>query len=491
MHSPDSIISHLVIGSGPTGYATALSLLDQGKEVSVLDPNRPLFPSSLGEKRVSAQKSLFNSHEMYKVSSLSKLEGTIWGIPYSEVRGGLSTTWGAGLQVYPNKYFENSPCKGVGMQSAYQRILSEIDHIQIDDSLETKFPWPTSSRSTVPPESKLGKLGNQAKDRSKRMQNILVGHARLAINGTGPRKCRQCLGCLGGCPYDSIFNSGNELLRIAEKNTRLQLVNGFAIKINFPSIESQNFEIQIINSSGEISTLKAVRVYLSLGVIGTPALLLRSEIIKDLVSIRDSQVFYTAFFSLKKVNQPNGISLAQLFVVNRSHLEDEFHLSLYSPNPEIGLRIEKRLGEILGFKLRIPRFIVNRIVAGIGFIEPKHSGVIELEEISKQIVIRKKKNNKTKKKIFEIEKIMRKDLRKMGLIHLPYSTQIPEVGSGFHSGGGLFEYPSPDSSLLDEYGRLRSNENLLVTDASSMNFNIAGPHTLTAMAYAYRNAAVK
>jgi ferredoxin len=491
MHSPNSIIAHLVIGSGPTGYATALSLLDQGKEVSVLDPNRTLFPSSNGEKKVSAQKSVFNSHEMYAVSSLSKLEGAIWGIPYSEVRGGLSTTWGAGLQVYPNKYFKNSPCKGVGMQSAYQRILSEIDHIQIDDLIETKFPWPATARSTAPPESKLGNLGNQKNGKIQKLQNILVGHARLAIDARGPRKCRLCSGCLEGCPYDSIFNSGNELLRIAEKNTRLQLINGFAIKINLPSIKNPNFEIEIVNSLGEISTLKAMRVYLSLGAIGTPALLLRSEIIKDLVRIRDSQVFYTASFSLKKVNQPNGISLAQLFVVNKSHIKDEFHLSLYSPNPEIGFRIEKRLCEIMGFKVRIPRFIVNRIVAGIGFIEPKYSGVIELEEISKEIVITKKKNNVTRMKIFETAKIIRKDLRKIGLIHLPYSTQIPEVGSGFHSGGGLFKFPSADSTLLDEYGRLRSNENLLVTDASSMNFNIAGPHTLTAMAFAYRNAAVK
>ena len=99
MLTSNTVIPNLVIGSGPTGYATALSLLDQGKTVYVIDPNVPLFPTTPLTTSVSAQKALFGSREMYTVSRMAHLDGKLWGIPYSEVRGGLSTTWGAGLQV--------------------------------------------------------------------------------------------------------------------------------------------------------------------------------------------------------------------------------------------------------------------------------------------------------------------------------------------------------------------------------------------------------
>lgn len=486
MLSKDSLIPNIVIGSGPTGYATALSLLDQGKTVFIIDPSLPLFPITPNSSQVSAQKGLFGSLEMYKLSPLAQLTGATSGIAYSEVRGGLSTTWGAGLQVYPDSHFENWPCKGVGMKNSYQRLLSKIAHVYSEDALVSRFSWPPEVDSSQPSESKLGKLAES----STVLEKILIGHARLAISQRGNRKCQLCSGCLEGCPYDSIFNSGNELLRIAETNNRLQLLSGFVHQIVVPTSSDQPFQIKSVNTNGKLLNFEADNVYLSLGAVGTPALLLRSNIIETKVSINDSQVFYSAFFSRKKMYDANGTSLAKLFVVNKTNDSEDFHLSLYSPNPEITKRIEQKLRDLVKIKIRVPMFISKRIIAGIGFIEPKHSGKIILETQNQEISLWKSTNSSTAKKIHAIVAILGRDLRRIGLFKIPFSTQIPEVGAGFHSGGGLLEVVNSHESDFDEFGRLRQNKKLMVTDASAMVFNIAGPHTLTAMAHAYRNAQI-
>jgi len=487
----NTVIPNLVIGSGPTGYATALSLLDQGKTVYVIDPNVPLFPTTPLTTSVSAQKALFGSREMYTVSKMAHLDGKLWGIPYSEVRGGLSTTWGAGLQVYPDKYFLNWPCKGTGMQSAYQRILSEIDHIQTEDALTLKFPWPSGVRKSPPPESKLGELGNSNITKYSVKENILIGHARLAISRKGIRECQLCSECLEGCPYDSIFNSGNELLRLAATNNRLHLVSGFVQNIRISNVRESNLIIKIVNSSGELSIINAEHTYLALGAIGTPALLLRSGIVSERVEVRDSQVFYVAFFSFRKLNEVGGISLAKLFVVNKNVGANEFHLSLYSPNLDIARRIEDKVREIVKVRVRIPKFVTNRIIAGIGFIDPAFSGKIVMQNKDGKVFLEETINPKTKEKISETLSLLSEGLRKIGLFKIPFTTQIPDVGAGFHSGGGLVDFMTSTTSVFDETGRLRRNSRLIVTDASSMVFNIAGPHTLTAMAHAYRNVQTK
>ena len=113
-----------------------------------------------------------------------------------------------------------------------------------------------------------------------------------------------------------------------------------------------------------------------------------------------------------------------------------------------------------------------------------------METQNQEISLWKSTNSSTAKKIHAIVAILGRDLRRIGLFKIPFSTQIPEVGAGFHSGGGLLEVVNSHESDFDEFGRLRQNKKLMVTDASAMVFNIAGPHTLTAMAHAYRNAQI-
>lgn len=484
MKDPKQIIENLVIGSGPTGYATVLSLLDQGKKVHVIDAGLNLFPAQSARKNVTAEKSLFGSMQMYTITNSAGFKDDISQIPYSEVRGGLSTTWGAGLQVFPSEFFQSWPCKGHGLDMAYKRILSEIDHFYTNDALSKRLSWPSGVRNTPSPESKLGAIANT----SKSSRNILIGHSRLAISQSSGRKCRFCAKCMAGCPYDSIFNSGNELLRIAEENNRLVLLKGFVSKINLPKNNHEYFEIEIGRTSADRFTFSAGKVYLALGAIATPALLIRSGIVKSEVIVKDSQVFYTAFLSLKRMDELEQITLAKLFVVNKNKKDNEVHLSLYSPSKEIIEKIQNRLQEILKFKLRIPRFIRARIVAGIGFIEPQYSGRIVLKKVDVAIGVQKIQNPITKLKVVNSLRLVTFDLSRFGLFRIPFSTQIPDVGAGFHSGGGFRDYPNFESLHFDEFGRYRENMNLLVSDATAMVFNIAGPHTLTAMAFAYRNA---
>jgi GMC oxidoreductase len=480
----NSPIAHLVVGSGPTGYAAALSLLDAGETVFVIDPKRPVFPSGMSGESISAQKNLFGSTEMYRVGESSRIVGEATGIPYSETRGGLSATWGAGLQVFPNDHFVNWKCSGSGIRSAYTRLLSEIDHIYEDDPISKNYPWPSTKRAHAPSKSKLNSLVKNA-EFDKNAQ-ALFGYARLAITQKGNRGCRLCLGCLNGCPYDSIFNSGNELLRLAAKNPRLHIIEGFVDKIEI--LGDTNFVVEIFDKKNQKLRLDAMNIYLALGAIGTPALLLRSKILNHKIVVKDSQVFYSAYLSLKKISEKSGISLAQIFITNPLQSEDKFHVSLYSATREVKERIELKLSEILKIRIRIPNVIASRIVAGIGFIEPIKSGTIELESMHGQISISKKRDSETIVNVRNVDNKVAKELRRFRIFKIPLSLQIPEVGSGFHSGGGLYDFQESGGHLLDKYGSFNEIKGLKVCDASGMNFDIAGPHTLTAMAFAYRNA---
>jgi hypothetical protein len=344
--------------------------------------------------------------------------------------------------------------------------------------------------SSFPSESKLGKLGHSSNSGTPNIEKVLIGQARLAITQKGDRKCQLCSGCLEGCPYDSIFNSGNELLRIAETNKNLQLLSGFVNEIELPSSSSGSFRIMLTNISGESSVLNSTNVYLALGVIATPTLLMRSKIISSKVSSQDSQVFYTAFFSFKRMDDKRGTSLAKLFVVNKDLDPGNFHLSLYSPNAQITKRIEQKIQELSKLKIRIPKGVSNRIVTGIGFIDPEFSGRVLIENESKEIILSKEINPATKKKVNEVVRTLARELKKIGLWKIPFASQIPEVAAGYHTGGGLLGLIDTKLPAFDEFGRLRQSRRLMVTDASAMVFDIAGPHTLTAMAHAYRNAQI-
>lgn len=484
---PTSPIAHLVVGSGPAGFATALSLLDAGETVFVIDPNRSMHSNNKNVRPVSAQKSFFGSTEMYEMSDLAKLTGATSGIPYSEVRGGLSSTWGAGLQVFPNSHFQSWPCAGDGIQFAYKRLLEEISHTHFEDSISNQYPWPERVRSSPPKSSKLTDLIGSAQGIDDH-NRILLGYARLAIENEGMRSCKECLGCLEGCPYDSIFNSGNTLLRISRNNDRLHLIQGFVDKIDIDVSNETLIKVQIFQDGGKEVLISAKKVYLSLGAIATPALLLRSQLMSDKIIINDSQVFYTAFISFKKLVQKKGLSLAQIFVTNKGKETIPFHLSLYSPNFEIAKRIEAKIHEITRIRIRLPKFIWHRIVAGIGFVSPDLSGHLQMHAEGESFSIKRITNENTALKVSEVNRQISDGLRKIGLYRLPFSLQIPEIGSGFHSGGGVSNYCDEDGPIVDKYGKYRKFPNLVICDASGMPFDIAGPHTLTAMAFAYRNA---
>jgi ferredoxin len=128
------------------------------------------------------------------------------------------------------------------------------------------------------------------------MGELLIGHPRLAVNQFDPENgCILCGKCLEGCPQGSILNSGNEIkkLKLAGK---IDFIKGVVTSLKI--LESKMTEVSFKIESGEIKTINASHLFLGLGPIATPALLLKSNLITGPVKVKDSQVFYVMFLRI-------------------------------------------------------------------------------------------------------------------------------------------------------------------------------------------------
>jgi len=459
----------VVVGSGPTGFAAALALIQSGRSPVVVDCSlSPAYslPKCSGSSRLalktdSARLGLFG----YPRTLVTSADGR--QLPLSSARGGLGTIWGAGILArHATEIRELLPVMP-GIEDAYSALFAALPVAGQADDLSRRFPWPVGTAAT--PQSK--RCAEFVATMKGASDDVIVGAPRVALD---VKRCIHLGSCLTGCPLGLFFSPAAALNRLASEE-RCRLVDGPVIEIRRDAKG-----LVLLLPSRELS---ANRVFLAAGPIGTPALLQRSDLAPRTLRVADSAVFYMGFLNHRSVEGDEGkYAQAQAIIFSAEAGQRDFQLSLYESN-DYYFDTVASISSQLASAARPLRPLAGRFNAGIGFLDSSVSGELVLHYSNgRTYVVRGRA--KVRQHATEVLTRVRRALKGSGISPVPGAVLIPPVGCGYHSGSGL----PMGSEVVGFHGELKAEPRVHVVDATALPKIWAGSHTFTAMANAYRIA---
>lgn len=463
--------SDLIVGSGPTAYAAALGLVSAGLRPTVIDFGSEPRLAGSGQRGSAAlaDKSDRNSSDPFAYPTELITSTPPMALPLSSARGGLSTIWGAGILFRSRLETPELAPVADGIEASFAALAASMRLAGGDDRISARFPWPVRV-GPVPASARFDAL--RARAAELRTDRILVGGSRLALDVAG---CIRCGSCLTGCP-DRLFFSSDDAFAVLAREGQVDLVTGPVHRIR-----PDGAGVRVV-TPGDVFVSE--RVYLAAGPIGTPALLQRSGLVSDTITVRDSAVFYAAALNSSPARgDEQEFTASQLMIAAPAPGEGDFVISVYESNSEFRERLARVL-RVPSAVVPFPRQIRDRINAMIGSLPMASSGTLKLHFREDRTWVTAHTNPRTRQAARRALVEVREGLRGTGLRPIVATLITPPPGASYHSGCGL----PMGGDDLDWSGRLVAHAAVRVVDASALPALWPGSHTFTAMANAHRIA---
>ncbi|OGQ45958.1 MAG: hypothetical protein A3I05_05030 [Deltaproteobacteria bacterium RIFCSPLOWO2_02_FULL_44_10] len=291
---------YTVIGSGPSAVHAALTLLERGKRVRLLDVGEEEKPIPYPEVNFLELKSKLsdpfrfflgehaegvlspNREEIFSyppvrnfhVSSHNpyfRVEGKEFVPIVSHNRGGLGVAWGANCLPYDADDMRDFPVSSQEFASAYERVGKRI--AICGERQEEGGSFLPLNRH----DAQVWKKYLEHQHLLQKKFRIVMERARMAVDTDphSPTRCISCNRCLWGCGVGAIYNptATLELCRRYEQFeyrsgiyvTSFGIEHGKVTKIHFFDIPRQQFD-----------TLSAETVLLGAGALSSAGIFLRT-----------------------------------------------------------------------------------------------------------------------------------------------------------------------------------------------------------------------
>ncbi|CAN2228330.1 4Fe-4S ferredoxin-type, iron-sulphur binding domain containing protein [Candidatus Nanopelagicaceae bacterium] len=469
----------LVVGTGPSGFAV-LNSLESLDGVWVMDGQAEFDSSRISTKSHLGLKMKFGSSHTYVDSkSLGLIDDSSYKLPISFSRGGFGEIWGNGFTPY--EFGELILDAGLNLQikvrNAMKELLGIIPFSHVPGELDIRFgkaiSW--SESNTFGHLTAHPFFADILKKRKiSRHDDLLFGQPSLLLDS---KKCTNCGLCLSGCPYGALFDPGEQINKMifSKKLDQRNFIKGIVQRIE----PSRNGAIVYYLVNNEEKSEWFDEIILSTGPLSTALILINSKLLPANFEIPDSQVFYGAFLSKKRIRpMDSSQEVGQLVCYPSSKSINDFQISFYAPSELSRQRISQTIFPSFLKNIRIPRFLSERIVPAIGFLPQESSGKIVIKKSVDGYEISRLKNSASMKSSRTALKRVSASLRCLGLVNLSIATQIPVPGSGFHIGASL----PLGGNHVDSHGYLIKAKVIRILDASILPKIPAGAHTFLSMA---------
>jgi choline dehydrogenase-like flavoprotein len=230
---------HLVIGSGASGVHYALTVLERGEEVTLLDVGyeRPAAPfpgatySQLKEQLEDPLSDILGERSEFVVypGPVSKPYGfppskgyvfrqpAAWSLTtrgfdplVSFARGGLAEAWTGGSYELDERDLAAFPFSLGDLQPHYATVARRIGIAAERDDLERFSPMTADYGAPLPLDAHSAQLLTAYARKRQRVNalGVYLGRSRVAVltRALGPRgECTQLGRCLLGCPRESLY----------------------------------------------------------------------------------------------------------------------------------------------------------------------------------------------------------------------------------------------------------------------------------------------
>ena len=516
----------LIIGSGPAAAAVALAAVRSARDrVVVVDPGERLEASrqdlldgyagtpparwppdvvaALTQQPVAEiegelpQKRLFGSDFPFRDRGQLAALSTVAGgnsRAVSAAFGGFSNVWGAQVMPFSRRTFDDWPITYDELVPHYRTILDHIPFAGADDDYSELFPLLAGADAlpTLSPPAAAVLRRYAARRSGIRRRGVTLGAARLAMRASA---CVECGLCLTGCPYHLIYSASQTLSDLIAAGSVVHRPGLLALRVG----EDHDGPWARVRSvdTGQITTLRADRVFVACGGIGSTRLVLgsaRPDVTR--VELAESVQLVLPFLSTGAQPDPRSYSTFTLNQFNvlvqygREGLDlAQFHLYPYNP------AFDEALPSAIAALPPLKTAILRRTVAALGYLPSWASPGIELtvsrrgEELP-GVHVGSRANPAT-------ARVLRRVLGRLLSVApaLDLWPGIPALttsgpAKSYHFGASFPHVDAPRAGELetDSLGRLAEWDRIHMVDGAVFSSVPATTFTLTVMSNAHRIA---
>jgi choline dehydrogenase-like flavoprotein len=507
-------MTDVVIGTGPSGYATVSALLSRGRRPVVVDfgerrethfedLRRSLAengdsPSAVRIERLkAAQSRLPGGIGRYgSAFAVRPMEDVIAGgqrdvlLRSSHAWGGLSDVWGSAVLPWRAEDMPGWPTLTSDLAPHYEavsRIMpiagmpGPLDDVFGQKELAFEQPLPVSPQAGWL-ISRLALIERRSVD-----GDVWAAPARQAVAAG----CRSCGLCLDGCPYGLIFSTAPAMDALRWEG-RIDYV-----KAEVVGLTESGDGVKVLLGDGR-EPLEASRVFIAAGVLETVRIVFasRPELAEKGVTMKESRHFFTPILHVGRAQRPDRTphhTLVQAFLECRIPDISPWliHTQFYGWNDVYARDMRQRYGFGLGLLDPVFRWLSYRLFAAQSFLHSDHCHRIRLRpagDAKRRLLAELMPEPGFDDVVGRTHSFLSKTLRAAGLFAVGSASRLDPPGASFHIGSTFPMSRAPKGNETDDLGRLSGSSRIHIVDASIMPAIPASTITFSVMANAHRIA---
>ena len=460
----------VVLGTGPSAIATIYGLLTKCEKVCVIDacigPDNHLLDAISKEPNRRSSPKFRNPENAYVYKSFDykyQIFSENFNATSSLAKGGLSNIWGGGFFPYSREEIKDFSYSWKEVKKVYEEIFRVLKNEEIPSqlimSLEADFKSNDRSYYTEPFKTLV----------ATNPSHVLPEPCHLLSCQTG------CINCNRG-----IFNSGIELEKLIKLNKVHYIPHTFIDKIER---RKDLYEIKCVDTRNDRKDiLLANTIFCCLGVLATSKIVLQMvdpNATLPLLSTPAGQ-FIALEYGKRDKEVTTSIMSGKTIVLDQGDraVANLFPLTENLLAVMIGNTPARLVLDALG-KQAISRLIIGNIY----FSSRYSNNVMWLEK--DELHIKGELPDKLIGKFKNSLKELNTKLKREGFIKIPFAHKLLQPGQDIHYGGTLPMKDIPSTLQCDSKGRLHGVPNFYISDASSLAYMHAKPHTFNAMVQSF------
>lgn len=528
----------LIVGSGASGVHFALSVLEKGHDVTMLDvgykkPEIANPEDSLNELKAklgdpvkyflgenyeaviypdyNAEYYGFPPSKNYVFSHPAGFKSRLMGFApiFSFARGGLAEAWTAGVYPFNDYDLEDFPFSYKDFEPYYSKVAERIGILGAKDDLERFFPFHGNISGPLDLDEHSGLLLSvyeKHRDYLNKTLRCYLGRSRIAVlrEDREQRKgCSYCGRCIWGCPSGAFYTPLIALNQCKQYPNFKYIPDMYVSHFNFNSKRRVTGVTAQSLTDNKDYEFPADKIVLAAGTLCSSKIFLDSffkntgEIIK-LHGLMDNRQILMPFVNLRMIGKQFNPQSYQYHQISME-LDNE------SPKEYVDTQLTTLKTAMIHpviqnmlFDLKTSLFIFKNIhaalgIASVSFHDYRRESnylTLEAEKESKsaRLVINYSPADGENERIRQTIKRVTRALRRLGCIAPPVTNHIRPMGANIHYAGTIPMSRGNASFTSTEYCRSNDFDNLYFVDGTTLPWLPAKNLTFTLMANAVRVA---
>lgn len=528
-----------VVGSGASAVHFALTALERGHEVVMLDVGRPKPPAVLpdaswaGLKERLADPSEYFLGERFDAVLFPGKAGEYYGIPPSKdfvftpvaahrertdgfaplssfAQGGLAEAWTGGSYPFNDAELAAFPFGYTDLQPHYARVAQRIG---ISGEWDDLSPFMPDFGEMLPPldldehSRRLVETYGRRKATLNRDHRCFMGRSRVAVitrDRDGRGACRYLGRCLWGCPERAIYTP-SMTLEACRRFGRFTYVDGVFVK-HFTATDGGKVTSITTSSiaTGDETTMTVDVLALGAGALSSCRIFLESLFresgrVATLTGLMDNQQILMPFVNLSMLRHRYSPDSYQYHLLGLGLEGDRPEHYIHGQVTTLKTALIHPLVQNLPLNLKSSLAIFRNLHAALGLVNINlHDTRREENQLTIEpgrngepatLIVRYRVGEPERARIRESMRRMRGVLRELNCLVPPGMSHVRPMGASVHYAGLLPMTTESRPLTTTAAGQSRDFNNLFFVDGTTFPFLPAKNLTFTLMANATRIAA--